>query len=199
MTEASRETAKRLAAAGFKRKGLHLYKKAGELFHAIQFQASQWGTAAEGKFTINLIVTSPALYEEWIGRPFPINPASALFPIQRRIGSLMPQRSDYWWTVRPGTDIPSLATEVANTVDYCAIKFFTSYESYEALLSQLRQGIWPGCTARLGAVVHALVANNLGYKEEALEAFRTALSNSDVPAFDRRVVSLAQKLGLPVI
>src|SRR5678816_2724353 len=88
---ASRETAKRLAAAGFKRKGFHLHRKAGELFHAIQFQASRWGSTAEGKFTVNLIVTSPDLYEAWIG-PFPLNPASALFPIQMRIGSLMPER-----------------------------------------------------------------------------------------------------------
>ena len=196
MKEASREIAKRLASTGFKRKGLHLYRKAGELFHAIQFQASRWGTAAEGKFTINLIVTSPGLYEEWIQRPFPVNPASALFPIQRRIGSLMPQRGDYWWTVAADTDISSLAREVADTVESCATEFFTSYESDESLLSQLRQGKCPGCTAPLAAVVHALVANNLGYKAEALEACKTALSKSEVPGFSQRVISLAQKLGL---
>lgn len=196
--EASRETAKRLAAAGFKRKGFHLHRRAGELFHAIQFQASRWGSAAEGKFTVNLIVTSPDLYEAWIGPPFPVNPASALFPIQMRIGSLMPQRTDYWWTVGSDTDISSLAIEVAETIENCAIRFFASYESNEALLSQLRKGICPGCTAPLAAVVHALVANNLGYKAEALEACRTAIAKSEVPGFSKRVVSLAKKLGLPV-
>jgi Domain of unknown function (DUF4304) len=199
MSEASRETAKRLASAGFKRKGLHLNRKVGELFHAIQFQASQWGTAAEGQFTVNLIVTSPVLYEEWIGRPFPANPASALFPVRMRIGSLMPQRSDHWWTVGSDTDISSLATEVANTIEHCAIQFFTSYESSEALLSQLRQGKCPGCTATQADVVHALVANSLGYKAEALEACKKALSESKVPSFSERVVSLAQKLGLPTL
>ena len=198
MSEASRETAKRLASAGFKRKGLHLYRKAGELFHAIQFQASQWGTATDGKFTINLIVTSPVLYTQWIGRPFPANPASALFPIRMRIGSLMPQRCDHWWTVDSGTDISSLATEVASAIENSAIQFFKPYESNEALLAQLRQGICPGCTAGQAAVVHALVANNLGYKDEALEAFKTALSEPTIPAFSERVVSLARKLGLEV-
>lgn len=196
--EASGATAKRLAAAGFKRKGFHLHRKAGELFHAIQFQASRWGSTAEGKFTVNLIVTSPDLYKEWIGRPFPLNPASALFPIQRRIGSLMPQRSDYWWTVDSDTDISSLATKVAETIENSAIRFFADYESNEALLSQLRKGICPGCTAPLAAVVHALVANKLGYKGEALEAFRTAIAKSEVPGFSKRVVSVAKKLGLPV-
>ena len=195
--EASRETAKRLAAEGFKRKGFHLHRKAGELFHAIQFQGSRWGSAAEGKFTVNLIVTSPDLYEAWIG-PFPLNPASALFPIQMRIGSLMTERSDHWWTVDSDTDISTLATEVAETIEDCAVRFFTAYESNEKLLSQLRKGICPGCTAPLAAVVHALVANKLGYKVEALEACRTALAKSEVPGFSKKVVSLAKKLGLPV-
>jgi hypothetical protein len=198
MTQASRETAKRLASAGFKRNGIHLNRKVGELFHAIRFQASQWGTAAEGKFTVNLIVTSPSLYTEWIGRPFPANPASALFPIQMRIGSLTPQRYDHWWQVDSETDISSLATEVASTIEQYAMQFFTLYESNELLLAQLRQGNCPGCTSPQRAVVHALVANNLGYQAEAVEACQRALSESNVPAFSDRVIGLAQKLGLPV-
>ena len=198
MTRASRETAKRLASAGFKRKGIHLHRKIGELFHAIQFQASQWGTAAEGKFTVNLIVTSSSLYTQWIGRPFPANPASALFPIQMRIGSLIPQRCDRWWPVDSETDISSLAIEVASTVEQYAMQFFMLYESNELLLAQLRQRNCPGCTTPLAAVVHALVANNLGYHTEAVEACQRALSESNVPAFSERVISLAQTLGLPV-
>ena len=198
MSEASRETAKRLASAGFKRKGPHLHRKVGELFHAIHFQASQWGTSAEGKFTVNLIVTSPVLYTEWMGRPFPANPASALFPVQMRIGSLMPERCDYWWRVDSESDVSSLAMQVANEIEHYAIQFFTSYESNEAFLVQLRQGICPGCTAPQAAVVHALVANDLGYKAEAVEACKAALSQSKVPGFSERVVSLAKKLELPI-
>ena len=199
MTQASRETAKRLASAGFKRKGIHLYRKVGELFHAIHFQASQWGTAVEGRFTVNLIVTSPGLYTEWMGHSFPANPALALFPIQTRIGSLTPQRCDHWWPVDSETDISALATEVASTIAQYAMQFFTLYESNELLLAQLRQGSCPGCTAPLAAVVHALAASNLGYKAEATEACQRALSETDVPEFSERVISLARKLDLPVI
>ena len=192
MAEASRETAKRLAAAGFKRKGLHLYRKIEELFHGINFQASQWNTASEGQFTVNLIVTSPVLYTEWIGRPFPANPASALFPIQTRI-----ERPD-WWKVGSETDYSSLAIEVASTIEHYGIQFFTSYESNQALLAQLRKGICPGCTAPQAAVVHALLANHLGYKAEAGEAIKTALARSSVSGFSERVVTVAHKLGLSV-
>jgi hypothetical protein len=198
MTQASRETAKRLASARFKRKGIHLHRKVGELFHAIHFQASQWCTAADGKFTVNLIVTSPSLYTEWIGSPFPANPASALFPTHMRIGSLIPHRCDRWWRVDSETDISSLATEVASTIEQYGMQFFSLYESNELLLAQLRQGNCPGCTAPLAVVVHALVANNLGYQAEAVEACQKAVSESNVPAFSKRVISLAQKLGLPV-
>lgn len=88
--------------------------------------------------------------------------------------------------------------QVAREIEYYSIKFFTEYESNEALLARLRQGICPGCTSLQRMVVHAMVANHLGYTVEAVEACKAALSNSNVPGFSERVVSLAQKLGLPV-
>ena len=195
---ASKEAASRLAPVGFKRKGVHLVRTSGDLFHAIHFQASQWGSAAKGKFTVNFVVTSPALYEEWFGTPFPANPASAAFPVQMRIGGLLPERCDYWWQVGQDTDIAELAAEVSAMIERLSAGFFSAYESNEALLMQLRKGVCPGCTEPQAAVVHMLVASSLGYREEAELAFRRALKASRVPAFSDRILSYARKLGINI-
>ena len=192
---ASRETAKHLSAHGFRRQGLHLHRHVGSLFHGINFQASRWGSAASGKFTVNLIVTSPAIYTGWIG-PFPSNPASATFPIQMRIGSLMPDRSDYWWPVGVDTELEALAAEVAESVEHHGLPFFAAYQSNDDLLSRLRSGICPGCTRPLARVVHALVAAEMGLRQEALEALKLALAESEVSSFSERVRGLAERLGL---
>jgi hypothetical protein len=115
-----------------------------------------------------------------------------------RIGSLMSERRDIWWAVGSETDSSSLAIEVASTIEHYAIRFFSSYESNQALLAQLRKGICPGCTPPQAAVVHALLANHLGYEAEAGEAIKTALARAGVSGFSERVVTLAQKLGLSV-
>lgn len=195
---ASKEVASRLASLGFRRKGVHLIRQSGDLFHAIHFQASQWGNAAEGKFTVNFIVASPTLYEEWYGMPFPANPASAPFPVHMRIGSLLPERCDYWWPVGQDADIAKIAVEVAATIERVSAGFFSTYESNEALLVQLRKGVCPGCTGPQAAVLHMLVAGSLGHRVEAEQACREALKASKVPAFSDRVLSHARKLGINV-
>src|SRR5579864_2248689 len=88
-----------LKALKFRRQGNHLWRESDGLFHGVHFQGSQWGTAVAGSFTVNLGITSQWLYRCWTGRPLPSNPATALFPIQMRIGSLMTERRDHWWEV----------------------------------------------------------------------------------------------------
>jgi hypothetical protein len=45
----------------------------------VNFQASVWGSPEACGFTINLDVSSPALFEGLIGRSFPKVPAAALY------------------------------------------------------------------------------------------------------------------------
>lgn len=193
---ASGEAAARLKRAGFNRQGVHLSKPAGQLFHAIHFQASQWGSQGEGRFTVNFIVASPVLYETWYGKPFPRNPASAPFPIQMRIGQLMPGHRDHWWDVHDGDDLDGLAVEVADAVQSAAQDFFLAYETSEGLLQRLRQGNCPGCTAPQAAVLHMLLASSFGHKDEAEAAGRQALESSQVASFSERVIALARLRGL---
>src|SRR5436309_2699849 len=92
-----------LKSLGFRRQANQLWRSSNGLVHGVQFQGSQWGTAREGSFAVNLIVTSAWLWKCWTGCPLPSNPATAGAPIQQRLGMLIHGGRDYWWEVSEAT------------------------------------------------------------------------------------------------
>ena len=150
-----------LRPAGFRRQGNHLRRSSADLFHGLHFQASKWSTRLEGKFTINLVVTAPFLYQGWIGKPLPANPATALFPVQQRIGFLLPDSRDHWWTVTSGDPIAELAEEVTHALVRYALPFFDEFGSSSALLDRLRHGRGLPDLPRRIWLVHAMLAQAL--------------------------------------
>lgn len=115
-----------------------------------------------------------------------------------RIGGLLPERCDYWWSVDADTDLESRATDVAKMIERLSLPFFSKFQCNEALLENLRNGNCPGITAPQAAVLHMLMASSLGHMEEAALACKEALSLSKVPAFSERVLNYASKLGIRV-
>jgi Domain of unknown function (DUF4304) len=188
---------KALKSLGFKRGGHHMYRLSEDLFHGIHFQASQWGSSMEGQFTINLVVTSAMLYEAWTGKPLPRNPASALFPIQQRIGTLMPGHQDHWWSVSASTDIPAIEREVLQALTEHALPFFTEYPDCKTLLNRLRQnkGL-PGLTSAQFPLIHAMLANGLGYPDEASTQIQRALSDVGASPFRATVMRVGHQIGV---
>lgn len=185
-----------LKAAGFKRTGSHLYRPSADLFHGIHFQASRWGSADEGAFTINLVITSEALYRTWTGKELPRNPASALFPVQKRIGHLMPAKRDLWWEVTPTTDIDVIKHEVSDAIDAYALPFFAEYLDGTSMLQRLRQNeSLPGVYRGQAPLVHAILAQGLGLREEAKVQLRRASIDAGKSSFQSTVSTVAQRLG----
>jgi hypothetical protein len=188
----------RLKAAGFRRTGAHMYRSSDDLFHGIHFQGSQWGTADEGRFTVNLVVTSPALYEGWTGKSLPSNPATALFPVVERIGSLMPDNKDHWWRVSTSTDVPALAEEVLRALTQHALPFFAAYPDSVAILQRLRAiGVLPGVTRAQSPIVHAIIAKAKGLPAEAATQIQRALVVAGDSPFRTTVKLIARRLELP--
>jgi hypothetical protein len=196
----SREAAESgLRAAGFRRQGNHLNRLNGELVHGIHFQASQWGTARDGSFTVNLVVTSEFLYRAWTGEPLPANPATALFPIAQRIGLLMPGRSDYWWRVSAEIDVDSVAAHVATMVVEHALPFFAAFADHDAILACLRNGRAPnGLLQGQIPLVHAMLAARAGCLAEAKERLESAVALAGASAFRKTVILVGSRLGLAV-
>jgi hypothetical protein len=185
-----------LRQTGFRRQGNHLHRPSADLFHGIHFQAGKWATRSEGKFTINLVVTAPFLYQGWTGKPLPANPATALFPVQQRIGFLLPERRDHWWTVTVGDPIDELADDVTQGLLRYALPFFDEFHASSVLLERLRQerGL-PGLSEPRAWLVHAILAQYFDAGDEARTLLQRALEYAGTSPFRATVVTIANRLG----
>lgn len=189
---------KGLKAAGFRRQSNHFHRNHAGLIHAVHFQASQWGTAGEGSFTVNLCVTSPGLYETWTSKPLPANPATALFPISVRIGHLMPSRGDHWWAVNEETDLVDLSERVAAAILQYGLPLFDAFPSAESILTRLRnREALPGVTESQVALVHATLAAEAGCISEAQACIDQSFENAGDSPFRETVRRIGVRLGVP--
>ncbi len=183
-----------LREAGFRRQGNHLHRRSDGLIHAFNFQASRGMAVPLGAFTVNLLVSSEHMYRIWTGR-VPANPATMFFPIQRRIGSLMPQPEDRWWSV--GTELTLLSQEVAHALVTHGLPFFDAFPSADALLEQLRDRsqALPGLMTDTH-LVHAMLAKDKGLEAEAAAQLREALEKAGSSPFRATVLKIAERLQL---
>src|SRR5688572_8300973 len=118
-----------LSPLGFRRASPHFWRLVDGLSQCVNFQASAWGSREAGSFTINLGISSSALLEGFTGRRFPKEPAAALWPVNTRIGFVMPGRRDLWWEVNATTDIGTLGEQVAAAVRDYAVPWFLKLAS----------------------------------------------------------------------
>ena len=184
-----------LVPHGFKRRAPHFWRETDGIYQAVNFQASQWGTSEDGQFTINLGVSSPALYMSFTGREFPKNPGTVLWPIYNRIGGLMPSRCDLWWHVADRTDLDTLASEVANALRDHALPFFErirTAEQFNALL--LSDEPVAGVTAAQRPLIGATLAVQLGQSSEARRMLHAALNDHRGKPFESTVRAVAKQL-----
>jgi Domain of unknown function (DUF4304) len=185
-----------LRDAGFRRQGNHLHRQSGGLIHAVNFQASRGMALPLGAFTVNLLVTSEYLYLCWAGRT-PVNPATMFFPIQQRIGLLMPQREDRWWPVDGGID--GLCREVSRALVQYGLPFFETFPSADALLALLRSGsTLPGVLMTDAHLLLAMLAKEKGLDDEATAQLRRALEKAGASSFRDTVLRIAERLRLAV-
>jgi hypothetical protein len=186
--------ARHFKADGFKKKGNHLYRQHEDVFHGVQFQASHWNSSEHGKFTINLVVTSPSMFSLCLGKPFPSNPASADFPLTERIGLVMPPpRRDIWWEVSPETDLDALSADVCEKLVQYGLPFFAMYPNGLAILKRLRSS-QPIPIHQFRPLVHAILAKEAGFGNEARQVLQQEIDWSQRQIDDTR--KLADQLGL---
>ncbi len=82
-----------LRELGFKKRRNRFRRADNNGWHVVDFQASQWGTRDDVRFTINLWVGVTELAE-----------ADADSQVQQRIGALLPGGEDHWWSLNANSD-----------------------------------------------------------------------------------------------
>ena len=201
MAAVSKELARLLTSAGFRRKTPHLWREQNELIHVINLQASPWGNSQEGQFTVNLAITNRLLYSVWSGHPFPSNPGAAVWPVQSRIGRLLGDR-DMWWKVSDSTDKDALASSVAAQVRAPVLEWFSAYPGLEALDAALAKAKKfndvPGVYETQAPVIRAILSSLQGNTSAARDLLSSSYASNKGKPFGETIEAIASRLRIDV-
>ncbi len=124
-------------ARGYRQRGLTFYRTVGDNFGVVQLQKSRSATAISLDFTINLGVFSGRVQRAlsqimWVPEVnrVPTEPACHL---RQRIGLLLPEARDVWWTVRAGADQAERGRTLRSVLEMHAFPFLDGRVSDEGL------------------------------------------------------------------
>jgi len=191
----------KLLPAGFLSKAPHLWREGNDIIHVINLQASQWGTAFDGSFTMNLAVTNRRLYSIWTGHEFPKNPGSATWPVQCRIGRLLSD-TDLWWSVSPTINVEATVSEIVETTSGPILEFFSAYSSLGELDAKLataqKYGDVPGVYESQVPLIRAIICSIRGDTEQAGVLLSRSLAAVRGKPFQSTVEVVAGRLGVNV-
>jgi hypothetical protein len=191
--------AKLLKPRGYRRQGPHFWREQEGIYHTINFQASAWGSKDDGEFTVNLGVTTIALYEGFPGHKFPSNPGTALWPISRRIGKMKPSNLDRWWKVSASTDAHALGEEVAIALRDYALPFFERVNGPSQLTEFVRTATMSeGVSPAHVPIILAAIAVERGDAGEASTLLTNAVSECRGKPFESTLRLVAKRLNVPI-
>lgn len=123
-----------LRELGFRKKRNTFFRSSENGWIAIDFQASQFGTRKSVSFTINLAINFVELRVPGEDQP---SLGRAHIDAQR-IGALLPQARDFWWSLEPETDLASTSDELIRDLDQYAIPWLERRQVFSETLTALR-------------------------------------------------------------
>jgi hypothetical protein len=142
-------------------------------------------------------VSSPALsmaISERIAKP-----GAGLWPIQVRVGSIMPEKRDVWWDIDRQTDIALLGVEISKILVSYAVPLLECYGTARVFDDHLLSrydgpsiGIFPGPLA----LARATLAVQLGNKDRAASLLRAQLEETEIEGYADVVRRLAKELDV---
>ena len=158
-----------LKQAGFKKLARRFVRSVGASTAHIDFQASQWNVKTRARFTINLGSYFPSIAEA-NGQPIVEDPAKQrLLTAGIRIGHLLPDPQDYWWSIEPDTNLESLANELVTVLDKYASPYLERISTLEGVAEHAGYSPLVGKYPTLSTASALML---LGRTDEALATFR---------------------------
>lgn len=134
-----------LRDAGYSKRGTCFRIKSDGNVGMIDFQRSSDSSASAIKFTVNLGVVSGELLRRWDPEKDLMKEGISGAHLRERIGVLMPEKEDRWWTV---TSLPvaAIKAEVANLIATLVVPFVRQHAHDSDLIALWRTGRSPGLT-----------------------------------------------------
>jgi hypothetical protein len=140
------ETARLLNGLGFKRKGSIIFTAKGDNFGVIHFQSNRYSTKTELTFTVNVGVIVGKLVDPWAYSQCLKHPSIVHAQVRLRIGNLLPEKRDKWWTITDDVDIVESSKDFAQLMLQTAVPFIQHFMVIENVISAWEHGTAPGLT-----------------------------------------------------
>ena len=129
-----------LRPVGFRKSGAVFARAVNDVIHLISLQSSTSSTASSVRLTVNVAVWVPTLAEP------NQRPDVCSSHWNERIGGLMPQRSDRWWTVTSEQESQAAAFEIGTAIKQFALPALAVLETSATLADLWESGASPGLT-----------------------------------------------------
>jgi hypothetical protein len=132
----------RTSTHGFIRSRLALRKRTERSTALIAFQSSTGSTKERLLFTVNLGI----LFHALLDGPLQQNPSVWDAHLRLRLGNLLPERSDKWWELTPGTDALALGANLTDAIEHQGVPYLEQFLVPEAMIALWETGVSPGLT-----------------------------------------------------
>jgi hypothetical protein len=130
-----------LKARGYAKSGSTFRFHNADTIFIISLQSSTSSTSAMAKVTVNLGVHIPVLQD-----PQQKNPSSWSAHWHERIGHLLPEKDDVWWSIRTVDESRSVAAEIVRCVEQFGLPALAQVSTVSAIQRLWESGRSPGLT-----------------------------------------------------
>ena len=176
-----------LRALKFKKRRLNYAYGFDELCWLVNIQKSQWNNQEQSRFTVNCGVYIPGIVSVYANISEPTSPSIRHCACSVRIGMLMPEKIDIWWTLTLGDSASvdeDIAQDIRSKIENIALPFPHKFKSSQSvtdfLLSESSdkyKQVDPGAkTIRLE--YSAIIYSKLNRHDEAKRIFDIAIEAS---------------------
>jgi Domain of unknown function (DUF4304) len=181
-----------LKQAGFVRHSTHFSRQFGDSLQVVNVQSSRWNTSESGRFTINVGIHFSSIAALLCGNdPMRVHPKESWCLLRARVGMLMSDPKDHWWTVTVETDIEEIARELTATCSKHVLPWLEQFKTISGTNWKPRNGIMQH------ALTEAAASLVLGDRVDAVRCIEAELariysepSYSDVERKEQRSMQL---------
>jgi hypothetical protein len=129
-----------LSPCGFRKRGSVFWRKLDGLVHLVSVQSSVSSTASVSMVTVNIAIVCESLLDE--GERTSVSGAHW----RERLGHLMPQANDVWWTITTADEAHAAGAEIASALANCGLPALDRIRTPASLLALWQSGRSPGLT-----------------------------------------------------
>jgi len=133
-----------LKPKGFRKKATLFSRPRDGIVHLVGLQSSTGSTASSLKVTVNVAIWLEALAPVRGGNPDAPSPWDA--PWRERIGFLMPDHRDVWWTACTDDEAVEVAEAISTAIRDAVLPNLDKYGDSSKIIQDWQDGICTGIT-----------------------------------------------------